>query len=118
MKYIITVCLASLVFSLNGFAQGKSITHKVEKGETITQIAMKYKVTPYDIYTLNPDAQSGLKVDSVLLIPKNAGTAKTVVTPTKTGTSIAKTHKVEPKETLFGIEKNMVFPMKDRKSVV
>jgi LysM repeat protein len=97
MKYFITVCLASLVFSLNSFSQEKSITHKVQKGETITQIAQKYNVTPYDIYKLNPDAQTGLKPNSVLLIPKKGIAAKT--------NSQTKTHKVAPKETLFGIEK-------------
>lgn len=102
MKYLITVCLAILVFSLDGHAQGKSITHKVEKGETIVQIALKYNVTPYDIYKLNPDAQAGLKPNSVLLIPKKASAATT--SPAKPN-SQARTHKVEPKETLFGIEK-------------
>lgn len=97
MKYFITVCLACLVFSLNGFSQEKTITHKVQKGETITQIAQKYNVTSYDIYKLNPDAQAGLKPNSVLLIPKKGTTPKV--------SSQAKTHKVEPKETLFGIEK-------------
>ncbi len=97
MKYFITVCLASLVFSLNSFSQEKNSTHKVEEGETITQIAQKYNVTPYDIYKLNPDAQSGLKPNSVLLIPKTASVPKAVLQ--------SKTHKVEPKETLFGIEK-------------
>ncbi|MES2575199.1 MAG: LysM peptidoglycan-binding domain-containing protein [Bacteroidota bacterium] len=96
MKYCITACLAILVFSFSSFAQEKSTTHKVEKGETITQIAQKYNITPYDIYQLNPDAQSGLKVSSVLLIPKKKGTTKAITS--------AKTHKVEPKETLFGIE--------------
>lgn len=71
--------------------------HKVEKGETITQIAQKYSVTPYDIYQLNPDVQNGLKPNSVLLIPKKGGTQKI--------SSLIKTHKVEPKETLYGIEK-------------
>ncbi|OYX03686.1 MAG: hypothetical protein B7Z15_18215 [Rhizobiales bacterium 32-66-8] len=33
------------------------MTHKVERGETITEIAKKYQVTPYDIYKLNPDAR-------------------------------------------------------------
>ncbi|MBF2707787.1 PBP1 and LysM peptidoglycan-binding domain-containing protein [Flavobacterium soyangense] len=97
MKYFITVCLAILVFSFNGFSQEKNTTHKVEKGETVAQIAQKYNVTPYDIYKLNPDAQAGLKPDSVLLIPKKAGMQK--------ATAKAVTHKVEPKETLFGIEK-------------
>ena len=102
MKYFITVGLAILVFSFNGFSQEKTITHKVEKGETLAQIAIKYNVTPYDIYKLNPDAQAGLKTNSVLLIPKKAGAA--TVSPTKPN-SQAKTHKVEPKETLFAIEK-------------
>ena len=66
MKYFITVGLAILVFSFNGFSQEKTITHKVEKGETLAQIAIKYNVTPYDIYKLNPDAQAGLKTNSVL----------------------------------------------------
>ena len=97
MKYFITVFLVTLVFSLNGFSQEKSTTHKVVKGETIAQIAQKYNVTPYDIYQLNPDAQSGLKPNSVLLIPKKGNTKKV--------NSKIITHKVEPKETLFGIEK-------------
>lgn len=102
MKYFITVCLAILVFSLNGFSQEKSITHKVEKGETIAQIAQKYYVTPYDIYKLNPDAQAGLKPGSILLIPKKGATPKAT---TPKATTQVKMHKVEPKETLFGIEK-------------
>ena len=97
MKYFITACLVTLVFSFNSFSQEKSTTHKVVKGETITQIAQKYNVTPYDIYQLNPDAQSGLKLNSVLLIPKKGNSKKP--------NSKVITHKVEPKETLFGIEK-------------
>jgi len=71
--------------------------HKVENGETMSQIAQKYNVTPYDIYQLNPDAQSGLKPNSVLLIPTKRNVTKI--------NSKVITHKVEPKETLFGIEK-------------
>jgi len=103
MKYFITVCMACLFFTFSVSSQEKSITHKVEKGETITQIAQKYKVSPQDIYQLNPDAQSGLKPNSVLLIPKSS-IKKTAVAPVKTN-SQAKTHLVIAKETLFGIEK-------------
>ena len=97
MKYFFTICLSGLLFSYSSFSQEKNITHKVEKGETITQIAQKYKITPLDIYQLNPDAQRGLKPNSVLLIPKNVATPKPI--------SKVLTHKVETKETLFGIEK-------------
>jgi len=71
--------------------------HTVAKGETITQIAQKYKVTPYDIYRLNPDAQNGIQENITLLIPTS------VVTKEQNGN--AKTHEVQPKETLFGIAK-------------
>jgi len=109
MKYFITACLVTLVFSFNSFSQEKNTTHKVEKGETIAQIAQKYNVTPFDIYQLNPDAQSGLKPNSVLLIPKKGASKKT--------NSQVKTHKVEPKETLYGIENKYGITDEDLKKV-
>ena len=109
MKYLFTICLASLFFTANVFSQAKNVTHKVEKGETITQIAQKYNVTPHDIYQLNPDAITGLKPNSILLIPyktsKPITEVKSKVTPTTKINTAVQTHKVEPKETLFGIEK-------------
>jgi LysM repeat protein len=89
--YIFVLIVTATVFGQN------YDKHKVAKGETITQIAQKYSVTPYDIYKLNPDAQSGLKPNSVLLIPKKASSQKTVAK--------AQTHKVWTKETLYSIEK-------------
>lgn len=103
MKYFFAICMTALLFSQSAFSQGKTTTHKVEKGETINQIAQKYKVTPFDIYQLNPDAQSGLKPNSVLLIP-NQSTKNTAVIQPKKG-SATLTHQVMPKETLYGIEK-------------
>lgn len=99
--------------------------HTVQEGETISKIAQKYKVTPFDIYKLNPDAQTGVKPGMVLAIPKSVaqdGTietkpvevkpvvAKPVVTkPTETKpgitTSSQKTHTVKAKESLYGISK-------------
>jgi LysM repeat protein len=103
MKYFFAICITALLFNYTVFSQEKNITHKVEKGETISQIALKYSVTPYDIYQLNPDALSGLKPNSVLLIPKSGVKQKAIVQ----AKSIEKTttHTVEPKETLYGIEK-------------
>jgi LysM repeat protein len=54
----------------------------VEKGETINQIAQKYHVT-HDIYKLNPDAQSGLKPNSVLLIGKQSVATTPVASASK-----------------------------------
>lgn len=110
MKYISILITTVFLMSYSVFSQDKISKHTVAKGETINQIAQKYKVTPYDIYKLNPDAQRGLKLDSVLLIPNNSGkatssekVAATTVAPKKVNGSI--THEVVAKETLFGIEK-------------
>ena len=103
MKYFFAVCMTVLLFNNSVFAQVKTTTHKVEKGETINQIAQKYNVTPFDIYQLNPDAQSGIKRGNILLIGKSESKQKATVTTaviTKT-----KTHVVAPKETLYGIQK-------------
>jgi len=66
-RIIISICLLFLSFSSSAFAQNY-VKHVVAKGENITQIASKYKVTPYDIYKLNPDAQAGIKERDVILI--------------------------------------------------
>jgi len=103
MKFFLILC-CSLLFSITTlFSQEKVDKYKVNKGETVAQIAQKFKVTPYEIYKLNPDAQNGLKPNSVLLIPK-AGTKNTAAT-SKTKVSLPKTHLVVAKETLFGIQK-------------
>lgn len=103
------ICILVLVFSCSIFGQNV-VKHTVVAGETIQAIAQKYKVTPYDIYKLNPDSQSGIKVNSVLLIPKSVGKNEVksdVKPPQKPApkTQVAKTHEVKPKETLYSITK-------------
>ena len=94
-KKNITLWILLFAFALNAQTYTK---HKVSKGETINQIAQKYKVTPFDIYKLNPDSQNGLKPDTVLLIP-STGAVKSAVSGNP------KTHEVLPKETIYGIAK-------------
>lgn len=111
MKYYLT--LLSLVFFItsSAFSQEKVVKYKVSSGETINQIAQKFKVTPYDIYQLNPDARTGISPNSVLLIPtKNVeakAEAKKEVAETKTAPASGKEviHEVQPKETFYSIEK-------------
>jgi LysM repeat protein len=103
MKYFSVLFCSIFLASISGFSQDKIDKYVVNKGETINQIAQKFKITPFDIYKLNPDAQNGLKPNSVLLIPKSSG--KGNVTSSKTVKGQAKTHEVIAKETLFGIEK-------------
>lgn len=103
-----------LVLLTSTFMSGQSYTkHIVQKGETITTIAQKYKVTPYDIYKLNPDAQNGIQPNATVLIPKSTQTvaAKPEAKPAEAkpvSKPIVKTpqkHTVKPKETLYSITK-------------
>ncbi|NUY82430.1 LysM peptidoglycan-binding domain-containing protein [Flavobacterium sp. MAH-1] len=83
------------------------VKHKVSKSETVTQIAKKYNVTPFDIYRLNPDAQNGLKENDMLLIPSVKGTGK----------SKPRTHLVEQGETLYSIARKYDVNVKDLEKV-
>ncbi|MDR7370789.1 LysM peptidoglycan-binding domain-containing protein [Flavobacterium aquidurense] len=109
MKYYFA--LLSLVFfvTCSAFSQEKVIKYTVSSGETVNQIAVKFKITPYDIYQLNPDARNGVKPNTVLLIPTNVSKAaanKTEATSTKVAVNSKEIiHEVQPKETFYSIEK-------------
>lgn len=105
MQYYSKIWFCGLFFIGSLFAQDKATTHKVAKGETIAQIAQKYKVSPYDIYQLNPDAQAGISQNTLLLIPKAGAKVQSKTVTSSTVVSKKVTHEVAPKETLFGIQK-------------
>ncbi|PWB19353.1 LysM peptidoglycan-binding domain-containing protein [Flavobacterium sp. HTF] len=104
MKYYFTLLSFVFLVTCSAFSQEKVVKYTISSGETINQIAQKFKITPYDIYQLNPDARSGLVPNTVLLIPTKSGKTESAVAKTNT-TGKATTHEVQPKETLFGIEK-------------
>lgn len=103
MKKLFVVLLLAITWSCAVTAQDYK-THKVKKGETIEEIASRYMVTPYDIYTLNPDAKKELRVGSVLIIPQSKvdTSEKAVITKELIGFN---EHKVKRKETLFSLAK-------------
>jgi len=113
MKYYLTLLSFVFFISSTAFSQEKVVKYKVSSGETINQIAQKFKVTPYDIYQLNPDARTGITPNSVLLIPtKNGETKKEEAKKEETAkpkTVVASgkevIHEVQPKETFYSIEK-------------
>ena len=105
--YILVLMFATSVFGQN------YTKHKVAKGETITQIAQKYKVTPYDIYKLNPDSQSGIQPDAILLIPKSIEKVASNEVPFK-----EKTYTVKAKETLYSIAKENNVEISDLEEAV
>ncbi|WP_264510242.1 muramidase family protein [Flavobacterium sp. N1719] len=61
------------------WSQQQANTHVVTEGETLSKVAQKYKVTPYDIIKLNPNAVNGVKPNDVLVLPKSL-----VITPNST----------------------------------
>lgn len=102
MKYFLAVCVSVFLMSCSASAQqGKYLKHTVAKGETVTQIAQKYKVTPFDIYKLNPDSKNGVQPNSVLLIP----TATQKATENTNSNTKSKTHVVVAKDTWYSISK-------------
>lgn len=92
-----------LCFFSFGIVQAQNYsTHKVKKGETIEGIAKQYYVTPLEIYKLNPEAKTGLKPNTILIIPKSKVEIKTTIVKELQG---FKTHKTKRKETLYSLSK-------------
>lgn len=109
MKNIkIFALISTISFSVSAYAMpcdsigtkvvnGKTyIMHKVSKGEGVYGISKKYGVTSDDIYANNSDADKGIKIDQVLLIPSKYSSANTASIP-KPQTTTTTTYKTEKK---------------------
>ena len=104
MKYYKLILILSLINFSVVFSQEKLIKHTVQKGETIIAIAQKYNVDPKSIYELNPDCSRVLKLESIILIPRQS--SKGIKSKLESKLSVNENlHEVQPKETLFGIAK-------------
>lgn len=91
--YLVVVLLCS-------FLNAQEVTkHTVVEGETVSKIAQKYKITPFDIYKLNPDAQTGAKPGMVLMIPKSVATNSSETKPVETKPVETKPVATKPAET-------------------
>ena len=102
--FSIFITIFSFVYTVSA-KQEKYTKHTVAKGETINMIAQKYKVTPYDIYSLNPDSQNGIQLNSVLLIPTSASVVVINSSQNTTQNNNTISHLVQSKETLYSISK-------------
>ena len=70
MKNIKIVIFIFFISVIAGYGQQKKyITYKVTDGETIASISKKLSITPYDLMKLNPDLESSIKADDLLIIP-------------------------------------------------
>ena len=92
MKEFLRILFLVVLFSNVILGQESVMQHTVVKGETITQIALKYKTTPAAIYKLNPESQSGIQENQLLSVPN--------VVLHQSDSVI---HIVGPKETLYGL---------------
>jgi LysM repeat protein len=94
------------------------VMHQVDAKETLYSISKKYSVKVEDIKAANTGVADGIKIGQIILIPykglvQNLPGTTNEVKPVKTG----KIHKVEPKETLFGIAKKYNVSVDDIKRV-
>ena len=108
MKYFFLLLFT--IFSIIPATSQTYVKHKVAKSETVSQIAKKYNVTPFDIYRLNPDAQNGVKESDILLIPSSAKA-------TSASGAKPRTHLVEQGETLYSIARKYDVSVKDLEKV-
>jgi LysM repeat protein/ABC-type branched-subunit amino acid transport system substrate-binding protein len=115
-KRLLILLLLMLVFTSGSFSQeiqkstkkefigGKECyLHTVLSGQTIFAIAKVYNVSEQDIYTLNPDARNGIKVNQVLKVPVKDSqiTPEVIIHVVKQGESlsiIAQQYKVKVEE--------------------
>ena len=107
MKLFVLIFLIFLSATSVVFSQEKFISHQISKGETISTIAEKYKVSQKSILEFNPKAAGILKLKDVLKIPNK--NFKSVVALREVATKKKATKRIEyvvlAKETLFGIAK-------------
>jgi LysM repeat protein len=99
-----TLLFLSLPLGLLLFSplQAQENKHKVKTGETLSQLARKYKTTVDELMRLNPDAAKGLKIGALLQLP---GAAEEPGSGAKQVVGSDKLHKVVSGESLSRIAK-------------
>lgn len=118
MKYLLRFIWLGLFYVSVLQAQDGIIKHTVQRGETVIGIAQQYKVTPNDLYRVNPGLmEEGLKADTVINVPSSQVRPRPVSTPaetpTRTGTTSVQNessggviyHTVMQGETKYGLSR-------------
>lgn len=109
-KYGLIVFLLICLFSGQLVAQENLMKHTVLKEETVLSIAQKYKVTPNDLYQLNPDLVNGIQENQIIIIPSSA-VVKSQQLPKKEVVEVEEKkqdviyYTVQPGETKYGLSK-------------
>ncbi len=82
------------------------VLHKVEAKETLYSLSRRYNASIEEIVKHNPEAEAGLKVESVLKIPYSSSVTKQTA---------KNTHTVAPGQTLYAISQMHGIPVADIK---
>lgn len=108
MNYKLLLIFCSLIFLNSLWSQEDLIKYTVQKGETVIGIAQKHKVTPSDLYRLNPRLLDGLKEGDVIDIPKSQVSQQTHqenLKPAVQPSGEIHHHTVSAGETKFGLSR-------------
>src|SRR5690625_556186 len=97
MKKSFFLLLFTLFISAGVFAQ--YATYRIEKGESLSDVAEKFEVSPEAIKKLNPDLKEGNLENKTIIIPSRETTEKTE----KASRIRFKEYRVKPKETLYSL---------------
>ncbi len=84
--------------------------HIVEPGQTVYSIARMYGVGEEDIYKLNPQSRTIIKVGDKLQIPQKDAASTITATEDELNYTF---HTIAPKETLYSLSKGYNIPAKD-----
>lgn len=84
--------------------------HMIEPGQTVYSIARMYGVGEEDIYRLNPDSRTVIKVGETLRIPQKDAASTITATDEELNFTF---HTIQPKETLYSVSRNYQIPAKD-----
>lgn len=80
--------------------------HLVQSGETLYGLSQKYQCTIEELKSLNPQLnQSELKTDAVLVVPKGGTIIESPASNSRYKKGETIKHRVQPKETLYGLSK-------------
>lgn len=93
-KIFLSVLLCTVC--MFGMAQSQTVTHVVQRGETLESIAEYYKVSVEDINKANPNADGIVYVGMKLVVPVGTTNAKTTTT-VQQGT----VEKVKPQQSTY-----------------
>lgn len=102
MKYFIMAvwCLSQTFYA----QQEKMFKHLIQKDETLSSIAIKYKISEADIIKLNPGAEKGIVQNTTLIIP-NVNSISYLFKKNDVLAENYSKHQVAAKETLYSISK-------------